>query len=158
MRKLRASLPLIFFSALAVSGCQTTKREAVSLRPDVEHPQWFVCEAAGTRPVIPPEYKIDWAKVGEAPTVALAVEAAKAEVAKLIGTLRTREGVVAGYVLDLEGKNFVCFNNNRALLDFYRGLPQPGTTGARARDSGSIRVVGPVRLPGARTGALGFRS
>lgn len=141
---------------LAVSGCSTTKREAVTLRPDIDHPQWFICEAAGTRPVIPPEYKIDWVKVGQAATVPQAVEAAKAEVGKLIGTIRTREGVVAGYVLDLEGKHFVCTNNNRTLLDFYHGLP--GGMAMLGREAAPMRVVGPVSLPDAPRAVLAFRS
>jgi hypothetical protein len=82
------SLGLLCFAVLATSACQTTKRAAVSLRPDLDHPLWF-------------------------------------EVAKLIATVRTREGVVAGYVLDLEGKHFVCVNNAAWLRDYFKGLPAP---------------------------------
>lgn len=143
--------------AVTASGCATTKRATVALRPDVEHPQWFVCEPAGTRPKIAAEYQIDWGAVAAAPDVPHAVEAAKAEVGKLIATISTREGVVAGYVLDLEGKHFVCVNNIRTQLDFWNGLA-PGGSASRARDQGSVRMVGPVDLPGAGESILAFRS
>jgi hypothetical protein len=104
---------------LAVSACETTKRV-------VEHlptpPERLVCERAGTRPTIPPEYQIDWLTVEQAPTVKLAVERAKAEVAKLIATVRTREGIVAGYVLKLEGVNFVCWNNAEWRRQYEAGI------------------------------------
>lgn len=143
--------------SLAVSGCETTKRATVALRPDIDHPQWFVCEPAGTRPKIAPEYQIDWGKVAAAPDVAHAVEAAKGEVGKLIATIRTREGVVAGYVLDLEGKHFVCVNNIQTQLDFWKGLAPGGSAGV-TRKADPIRIVGPVDLPGASSAVLAFRS
>jgi hypothetical protein len=110
---------------LAASGCETTKRTAEALRPDLEHPDKFVCEAAGTRPKAPPEYAIDWSQASAAPTVAVAIERAKAEVGKLLASVRNREGVVVGYILQLEDRQFVCFSNMAWQRDFYKGLGQP---------------------------------
>jgi hypothetical protein len=116
MLRLKVLAPLTLFSAVAaLSACSTT-RETVSLRPDLQHPDRFVCEPAGTRPAIPPEYVIDWAKVST-------VDQAHAEHDKFVGVLRTREGLVAGYVLDLEGKHFLCVNNMQWQRDFYSKLP-----------------------------------
>lgn len=131
---------------LAVSGCETTKRATEALRPDLTNPDRFICEAAGTRPKTPPEYQIDWSQVGQAPSVKVATERAKAEVAKLIGSIRSREGVVVGYVLQLEDRHFVCFNNMQWQRDFYRGLGQPAASppsGAPSGNGGFAAIIAP---------------
>lgn len=109
-------------AAISASACETTKRAAVSLRPDVEHPDKFVCELGGTRPKLPAEHIIDWSKV-------TTVDQAKAETGKLIDVEHTREGIVATYVLDIEGKLFTCSNNMQWQRDYYHGLP-PDSAGA----------------------------
>jgi hypothetical protein len=121
---LRRTVLALSMCCLAASGCKTT-RELDALRPDRTNPDRFVCEAAGTRPKAPPEYQIDWTEASKAPTVAIAIERAKAEVAKLIGSVRNREGVVVGYILQLEGRHFVCFNNMTWQRDFYQRLGDP---------------------------------
>lgn len=115
---------LVLSTLCLVASCGDTVRSVSALRPDKTNPDRFVCELAGTRPTVPPEYKIDWGIVGQAPTVPEAVRLAQAEVAKFVGTLRTREGVVAGYVLNIEDKLFLCFNNMRWQREFYAGLPE----------------------------------
>lgn len=110
-----AMAPALLMLCLAVSACETTKRSVEALRPDKTNPDRFVCEAAATRPQLPAEYRIDWSTVTTVPQ-------ARAEHEKFVGTLRTREGLVAGYILDLEGKQFLCFNNMQWQRDFYRGL------------------------------------
>ena len=116
---LRRTILALSTLCLAVSACGDTKRVAEFIPTP---PTRLVCDAAGTRPTIPPEYKIDWTTVAAAPTVAVAVERAKSEVGKLIGTVRTREGVVAGYVLDIEGKLFICSNNAQWRREFEENL------------------------------------
>lgn len=108
---------------LLTSGCGDTVHSVSALRPDKTNPERFVCEFAGTRPTVPSEYKIDWEIVGQAPNVPEAVRLAQLETAKFVGTLRTREGIVAGYILNLEDHLFVCFNNMRWQREFYAGLP-----------------------------------
>lgn len=114
MRSVMAPLLLTLFS---VTSCAPEPIRSVSaLRPDKTNPERFVCELAGTRPTVPAEYVIDWSKV-------TTVDQAKAEHEKFVGTLRTREGVVAGYVLKLEDNLFLCFNNLRWQREYYAGLP-----------------------------------
>lgn len=86
---------------LATSACQTTKRTADFLATPSER---LTCNPADERPKIPAEYQIDWAKIGT-------VAQAHAEHDKYVATVRTREGVVAAYIMDIEGKLFVCSNN-----------------------------------------------
>lgn len=102
---------LILIAALALGACETKRV--------VEHlptpPERLVCEPAGTRPTVPPEYRIDWAQIQS-------VAEAKAEHEKFVAVLRTREGIVAGYVLSLEGKLFTCFSNMTWRREFEAGL------------------------------------
>lgn len=100
-----------------VASCGDTVRSVSALRPDKTNPDRFVCELAGTRPTIPPEYKIDWAAVAS-------VTQAQAEHGKYVASIRTREGLVAGYVLNVEDRLFLCFNNMRWQREFYAGLPE----------------------------------
>lgn len=120
--KRNALAAALLTSCLAVSACGH-KPEVIA-----EHiptpPERLVCEAGGTRPTVPPEYQINWGTVASAPSVPVAVERAKAEVGKLMATIRTREGVVAGYVVMIEGKLFTCRNNMVWRRDFEAGLPK----------------------------------
>jgi hypothetical protein len=95
--------------ALVLSTCSLTltaascgEKRVVKALPTP--PERLICEKAGARPTLPPEHKIDWSQVRT-------VAAAKLEHEKFVGVLRTREGKVTGYVLKLEGVNFVCWNN-----------------------------------------------
>lgn len=98
------------------SAC-ATERVAVSLRPDRDNPDRLICEVAGPRPAIPTEYRIDWSKVAT-------VEQAKVEHEAFVRSIRTREGVVAGYLVDLEGRLFVCSNNAQWWRDYWKALPE----------------------------------
>lgn len=110
------------FSALALSSCADTKRIVTNLAPPSERLQ---CVGLSARPKIPAEYTIDWAKVGAARTVPEAVTVAKGEVGKYVASIRTREGVIAGYILDIEGKLFACSNNAQWLREFYAKTSAP---------------------------------
>jgi hypothetical protein len=148
MQRLRVLALSTVCLAAALSGCQTTKRAAVALRPDLEHPDKFICEPAGTRPQIPPEYVIDWGKV-------TTVAQAHAEHDRFVGTLRTREGAVAGYVLDLEAKHFVCFNSMQWQKDYYSKLPSSGGgSAALGRIRTPLRYIGTIRTPDGRMADL----
>lgn len=110
--KLSATAVALSTLCLAASGCGDTKRIAEQLPTPAER---LVCERVGTRPTIPPEYAIDWSKVKT-------VEAAKVEHDKYVSVIRTREGIVAGYVLKLEGANFVCWNNMEWRRQYEAGI------------------------------------
>lgn len=124
MRNGMAAALLMFCLALSACGT-TTKRSVEALRPDRTNPERMVCEPAGTRPKAPPEYVIDWKRIETSPSVAVAVARMREEHAHFVATLRTREGIVAGYIVQLEGKHFLCFSNMAWQRDYYSRLPEP---------------------------------
>lgn len=98
--------------SLVISACGDTKRVVEAIPTP---PERLICEQAGTRPAVPPEHAIDWGQVRT-------VDAAKVEHEKFVSVLRTREGLVAGYVLKLEGVNFTCWNNMEWRRQYEAGL------------------------------------
>lgn len=108
----KAACVSLFAIGVTLAACGDTKRV-------VEHlptpPERLICERAGTRPTLPPEHAIDWAQVRT-------VAAAKVEHEKFVSVLRTREGLVAGYILKLEGELFRCFNNMQWRREYEAGL------------------------------------
>ncbi len=102
------------FSAIALSSC-AEKRVVTNLAPPAERLQ---CAAAGARPAIPPEFVIDWAHV-------TSVAQAKIEHEGYVRSVRSREGVIAGYILDIEGKLFACSNNAQWLRSWYKQTAAP---------------------------------
>ena len=109
---------------LAVSACGETVHSVSALRPDKTNPDRFVCELAGTRPTIVPNVAPNWAFVGSAPTVQEAVKRAQAEHEEFRKRANERERIVATYLLMVEDKLFLCFNNMTWQKDFYVGLPE----------------------------------
>jgi hypothetical protein len=109
---------------LAVNAC--AKPEVVhsvsALRPDKTNPERFVCELAGTRPPISPDYLMNWEFVGQAKTVQEAVTRAQAEHQKHVTQKNVRERTVATYVLLVEDRLFLCFNNMTWQREFYSDL------------------------------------
>lgn len=100
---------LILAAGLGLAGCEP-KRVVTNLAPPAER---LVCAPAGARPNIPAEFVIDWAHV-------TTVAQAKIEHEGYVRSVRTREGVIAGYILDVEGKLFACANNAAWLRDWYK--------------------------------------
>ena len=96
---------------MAVSACAPNR----ALAPIVPPAAKMQREAAGTRPKIPAEHVIDWTKVQ---TVAQARGACG-----LCPVHRTRQGMVAGYVVQIEGRLFTSSSNVTWLRDFYAALP-----------------------------------
>lgn len=89
------------------------------LAPLKPPPERMDCVAAGARPAIPAEYVIDWTKVTTVPQ-------ARAEHDSYVRVIRSREGVVVGHLVDVEGKLFACSTDAEWLRDFYGRLPDPG--------------------------------
>lgn len=104
-------------SPLLTTACDK-ERIVAPIKPPAER---LVCEAAGARPTVPTEYSIDWGRVEVVGDSRATLNAAKTEVAKLIASIRSREGVVVGHVMRIEGKLFLCSNNAAWLRDFYAG-------------------------------------
>ena len=113
MQFAKATVLSMFCSVLA-AGCAPQKIAVVS-RPDLDNPDRLVCAGAGTRPDIPAEYAIDWSRIAT-------VEQARAEHDAYVRAIRTREGIVAGYVVDLEGRLFICSNNAQWWRDYWSML------------------------------------
>lgn len=108
----RIATALALSTLCLTSACGDTKRIAEALPTP---PERLICERGGTRPTLPPEHAIDWSKVQT-------VAAAKLEHEKFVAVLRTREGLVAGYVLRIEGVLFTCWNNMQWRRDYEAGL------------------------------------
>lgn len=107
---------LALFATVALLGaCREPVVIAKPLPTPVER---LVCERTGTRPVIPSEPQIDWSQI-------TSVEAARRAHLDFVAVVRTREGIVAGYVLRAEGVNFVCWNNMEWRRQYEAGLPTP---------------------------------
>ena len=85
----------------------------------------MICEAAGGRPAVAAEYVIDWTKVEVRGNSSATLLNAHTEVAKLIASIRSREGIVTGYILRIEGQLFACSNNAAWLREFFGKLPDP---------------------------------
>lgn len=100
------------FLVLSAGTCSQTRRVVESIPIP---PERMDCQPAGTRPSIPPEHVIVWENVRS-------VLDAKAEHDKYVGSVRTREGVVAGYVLSIEGQLFACSNDAAWLRDWQKGI------------------------------------
>jgi hypothetical protein len=104
---------LMCCSALALSSCGEPKRVVTALQPPPERLQ---CAPAGVRPTIPAERRIDWSRVST-------VAQAKIEHEAYVKSVRNREGVIAGYIVQIEGQLFACSNNAAWLRQWYAALP-----------------------------------
>jgi hypothetical protein len=112
----------ILSTSCFLAGCETT-RAVVPLRPDRDNPDRLVCEGVpGERPAVPAEYVIDWSRVAT-------VAQARAEHDAYVVRNRERNAVVAAYILDVEGRLFVCSNNAQWWRDYWAGLPETETAG-----------------------------
>lgn len=107
----RLALPMAL--GLVLSACGEQVKRTASFIPTP--PERLVCERTGTRPALPPETVIDWAHV-------TTVAQAKIEHDGFVRSVRTREGIVAGYILKIEGIAFTCFNNAQWRREFEADL------------------------------------
>lgn len=117
MRRLIA-VAILSTCCFSLAACETV-RESAPLRPDLDHPARLVCEGVpADRPERGEPYTIDWSKVAT-------VAQAKIEHDRYVAVERTRNGVVAAYVLEIEGRLFVCSNNAQWWRDYWAKLPPP---------------------------------
>ena len=110
---MKLSLLALALSTLCLASCETT-RVAVPLKPPLER---LDCVALSGRPAIPPEHVIDWARVTTVPQ-------AKIEHEAFVRSVRTREGIAVGHIVEVEGRLFACSNDAAWLRDFYARLPE----------------------------------
>ena len=115
-RLLTVGILSIFCSSL---GACAPERLAVSLRPDLDNPSRLICEAApASRPERGAPHEIDWSKV-------LTVAEAKIQHGLYVARERERNGAVAAYVLEIEGRLFTCSNNAQWWRDYWARIPAP---------------------------------
>lgn len=107
----------------SAGNCTKEVHSVSALRPDQTDPERFKCELAGTRPTIMPNPTPNWVFIGQATTVADAVERARKEHQSFLDHNRERERIVATYLLMVEDNLFLCFNNMTWQKEFYAGLP-----------------------------------
>ena len=111
--KLRLLALALSTSCLALSAC-TEKRVVVPLPIP---PERMDCTVTATRPVIQPEYSIDWTQV-------VTVEQARHEHEAFVTRIRQREGLITGYIVAIEKTNFLCANDAAWLRDYSAALPK----------------------------------
>ena len=100
---MQKQLAAALLTLCSLNACTTTKI-AIS-KPPADR---LVCDALTARPSLPPEYVIDWTK------------AAQDEHGKYVASVRAREGIVAGYIVAVEGNWFSCSDDvrfNKAFFD-----------------------------------------
>lgn len=113
MKRLLRAIALSTFCLAVVSACAPT-RVMVPVKPD---PDRMDCRVlSGGRPALPAEYVIDWSRVQTVPQ-------ARAEHDAFVRSIRTREGVVAGYIVTIEERLFLCASDDQWLTDFFARLP-----------------------------------
>lgn len=106
-------------SCFNLAACGEPERVASSVRPDLDNPDWLVCEGApAERPERGDPLVIDWSTV-------TSVEGAKALFDRYVAVERQRNGVVANYVVEIEGRLFTCANNAQRWRDYWDGMPDP---------------------------------
>ena len=120
---MRRSMRVAILSAscfLAASCVRTIKIEPENLLET--HPDWFACDrmSGDNRPDLPAPYVIDWSSVLVPGDAEMTLERAKAEQEAFAARVYDRNGVVAGYILNLEGANFTCWNSLQTQRDYYR--------------------------------------
>jgi len=108
-----AAAPLMLF--LAISGC-SEKRINVPIPIPAERVD---CTVLDGRPTVPKEYVIDWTRVQD-------VAQAEAEHKSFVTRLREREKIIGGsdgYIVQLEGRLFVCANDALWIRNYLSRLP-----------------------------------
>jgi hypothetical protein len=112
---MKLSLMAAVLSTFCLAGCETA-RIMVPVAPPADRIDCRPLDAG--RPGIPPEHVIDWTRV-------VTVEQARAEVQALVTSVRAREGVAAGYIVELEGVIFACASDAAWLRDLYGAADAP---------------------------------
>ncbi len=103
-------MAIAYLTLFSLAACQQRAVEHLPLPPER-----MVCAAAGDRPAIPDEYQIDWNSVQTVPQ-------ARSEHNAFVRSIRSREGVIGGYLVDIEGKLFICSDNMEWIRDREAGV------------------------------------
>lgn len=96
---------------------------ACSDDPVVRHlpipPERIDCVAysAADRPTLPAEYRVDWQRVES-------VDQAQAEHQKFVDSVRAREGLIAVYIVEVEGELWACASDDEWLRDWQAAVEE----------------------------------
>lgn len=101
---------------MAIASCGEPDRVVTHLPIP---PERIDCEPLGVsaRPALPPEYRIDWSAVEN-------IQQAYDEHRKFVASVRNREGLIAGYIVDVEGALWACASDDEWLRDREAGLTE----------------------------------
>lgn len=121
--KLQLKAAILSTCFLALSACPG-QRVVTHARPDLANPARMACEGVPeNRPDLPAQSEIDWQAVlvpGDAEKTLSGAQAAHtAYVARMI----ERNGIVASYLVKVEGRLFVCSSNMQWWRDYWRSMP-----------------------------------
>lgn len=132
MKRLRTAAALLMFSL----GCATS---ACGPEPEIRTASLQVpgdrldCQAFGTstRPMLPAQHVVDFAELAKsvraAPTMDAAVKVLVDEIdGRLLKSVRTREGVIVGYVIEVEGETWHCASDAQWIIDWQAGTARAG--------------------------------
>lgn len=115
MKQSLRAVALLMFCSLA--ACKDERPE-IHFKPLAIPEERMDCATLIKRPPMPKEYEIDWATVLAAPDKDFAVKLAKLEVQKMKYSQYDRDGVVANYILNVEGILFQCSNDAEWLREY----------------------------------------
>lgn len=103
---------------LLVAACAGEPQRVVTHLPTP--PERLVCEGVpNARPSLPAQYRIDWSSV-------TTLAQARAEHERYVRVEVERNGIVAGYLLNIEGRLFLCFNNMQWRREYEAGIAAQG--------------------------------
>jgi hypothetical protein len=111
MKRIATALALSTL-CLALSACGTDKYTAQFIPTP---PNRLICDATNTRPAAPGAKPINWAQI-------TTVAQAKVAHEDYVKQINVRDGIIAGYVIEIEGRLFNCFNNMQWRREFEADL------------------------------------
>lgn len=114
---LRSPKSAVLLMYCFLAACNTPAPE-IHFKPLSIPAERIDCAVLIKRPPLTPEYKIDWVTVEAAPDKDMAIKLAKLEVKKFLYDLRVREGIVANYILNMEGILFGCSSDAEWMRDY----------------------------------------
>jgi hypothetical protein len=103
-------------AALLIAGMNLTGCSLPNVRIAKPPAEKLTCDALAARPQIPAEYVIDWDAVQT-------VDAARGAHDAFVRTLRTREGLIAGHIVQIQANWFSCWSTVKWHTDYNGALP-----------------------------------
>lgn len=115
MKQSLRAVALLMFCSLA--ACKDERPE-IHFKPITIPAERMDCATLIKRPPVPKEYEIDWATIEKAPDKDYATRLAKLELQKFKYSLLQRDGIVANYIVNIEGILMECSNDAEWLREY----------------------------------------